>query len=276
MIYTSGVVKDFTRTETLEELQDNKLALVCTKLDLKPEDRLLDIGCGWGTLTAFAAKNYGCDATGITLARKQTAFGNQRIKDNGISHDKARILCMDYREIPGGPGQYTKIVSLEMAEVRSSLCLSCRNCTEVWSQHVGIRRYGAFLRQVYNLLDDDGIFVFQVAGIRPAWQYEDLIWSVPFTLFPPCSQRDSPHVLFFRGLFMNKYVFPGADASCSLGWVINQVESAGFEVKSVDVLGVHYSATIYRWYQNWVSNKDNVIAKYGERYVFAQLLYDER
>ena len=128
MIYTSGVVKDFTRTETLEELQDNKLALVCTKLDLKPEDRLLDIGCGWGTLTAFAAKNYGCDATGITLARKQTAFGNQRIKDNGISHDKARILCMDYREIPGGPGQYTKIVSLEMAEVRSSpLCLSCRN-----------------------------------------------------------------------------------------------------------------------------------------------------
>ena len=68
MIYTSGVVKDFTRTETLEELQDNKLALVCTKLDLKPEDRLLDIGCGWGTLTAFAAKNYGCDATGITLA----------------------------------------------------------------------------------------------------------------------------------------------------------------------------------------------------------------
>ena len=128
MIYTSGVVKDFTRTETLEELQDNKLALVCTKLDLKPEDRLLDIGCGWGTLTAFAAKNYGCDATGITLARKQTAFGNQRIKDNGISHDKARILCMDYREIPGGPGQYTKIVSLEMAEVRSSPpCLSRRN-----------------------------------------------------------------------------------------------------------------------------------------------------
>lgn len=118
MVYTSGVVKDITRTETLEELQDNKLALVCSKLDLKPEDRLLDIGCGWGTLSAFAAKNYGCDVTGITLGKNQTAFGNQRIKDNGVSHDKARILCMDYREIPGGPGHYTKIVSLEMAEVR--------------------------------------------------------------------------------------------------------------------------------------------------------------
>lgn len=118
MVYTSGVVKDITRTETLEELQDNKLALVCSKLDLQPEDRLLDIGCGWGTLSAFAAKNYGCDVTGITLGKNQTAFGNQRIKDNGVSHDKARILCMDYREIPGGPGHYTKIVSLEMAEVR--------------------------------------------------------------------------------------------------------------------------------------------------------------
>lgn len=68
-------------------------------------------------------------------------------------------------------------------------------------QHVGVRRYSTFLSQIYNLLDDDGIFVFQVAGIRPFWQYEDLVW----------------------GLFMNKYVFPGADASCSLGWVISKV-----------------------------------------------------
>jgi sphingolipid C9-methyltransferase len=54
---------------------------------------------------------------------------------------------------------------------------------------------------VYNLLADDGVFVFQVAGLRECWQYEDLIW----------------------GLFMNKYIFPGADASCSLGWVVCQV-----------------------------------------------------
>lgn len=49
---------------------------------------------------------------------------------------------------------------------------------------------------------------------------------------------------------MNKYIFPGADASCSLGWVVSQVEAAGFEVKNIDVLGVHYSATIYRWYKS--------------------------
>ncbi|OCH85321.1 sphingolipid C9-methyltransferase [Obba rivulosa] len=226
MVYTSGIVKDLTVEESLEQLQDNKLTVVCEKLELTPEDRLLDVGCGWGTLSAFAAKNYGCEVTGITLGRNQTKFGNDRIAANGCDTNKARILCMDYRDIPGGNGAYTKIVSLEMAE------------------HVGIRRYGAFMRQMYDLLDDDGIFVLQVAGIRPHWQYEDLIW----------------------GIFMNKYIFPGADASCSLGWVVNQVEAAGFEVKNIDVLGVHYSATIWRWYKNWISNREKVVEKYGERW----------
>lgn len=134
MIYTSGVVMDINRKETLEELQDNKLTLVCNKLDLKPEDKYLDIGCGWGTLVTFAAKNFGCDATGVTLSRKQTAFGTQRLRDNGVSPDKGRILCMDYREIPGGPGTYTKISALEMAEVRLAWdrmqCCSSNNTTQ--------------------------------------------------------------------------------------------------------------------------------------------------
>lgn len=86
--------------------------------------------------------------------------------------------------------------------------------------------------------------VFQVAGIRTNWQYEDLIW----------------------GLFMNKYIFPGADASLPLGWVITKLEQAGFEVKTVDVLGVHYSATLYRWYKNWQSNEAKVRAKYGDKW----------
>ncbi|KAH9475913.1 Sphingolipid C9-methyltransferase 2 [Psilocybe cubensis] len=225
MIYTSGVVLDINKEETLEELQDNKLAIVCNKLNLQPTDKLLDIGCGWGTLVTYAAKNFGCDATGVTLAQKQAKFGTERIAKNGVPADKARILCCDYREIPTGT-KYDKIVSLEMAE------------------HVGVRRYSQFLSEVYDLLEDDGVFVFQVAGLRPSWQFEDLVW----------------------GLFMNKYIFPGADASCSLGWVITKLESAGFEIKNIDVLGVHYSATIDRWYKNWLANKDKVVEKYGERW----------
>ncbi|KAJ6586008.1 cyclopropane fatty acid synthase domain-containing protein [Mycena capillaripes] len=226
MIYTSGVVCSPDTFESLETIQDNKLAIVCNKLDLQPTDRLLDVGCGWGTLVAYAAKNFGCDTTGVTLGKNQAKFGTERIAKNGIPADKARILCCDYREIPHGQGVYDKIVSLEMAE------------------HVGVRRYSTFLNQMYELLSDDGIFVFQVGGLRQGWQFEDLVW----------------------GLFMNKYVFPGADASASLAWVVNKFEQANFEIKSVDVLGVHYSATIWRWYLNWLSNKDAVVAKYGDRW----------
>lgn len=225
MVYTSGLISDPNREETLEELQDNKMNLVCSKLALKPNDRVLDIGCGWGTLAAFAAKNYGANVTGVTLAREQAAFGNERLQKNGISEDQARILCQDYRDIPVQPGHYNKIVSLEMAE------------------HVGIRHYAKFLKNVYNLLDDDGVMVFQVAGLRPRWQYWDLIW----------------------GLFMNKYIFPGADASCPLHWVIGQLEYAGFEVRSCDVVGIHYSATIDRWLKNWKKNEAKVKAKYGDK-----------
>ncbi|KAF7318014.1 Sphingolipid C9-methyltransferase [Mycena chlorophos] len=226
MVYTSGIVLSPDTFESLETLQDNKLAVVCNKLDLKPTDRLLDVGCGWGTLVAYAAKNFGCDATGVTLGKNQAKFGTKRIADNGVPADRARILCCDYREIPHGVGIYDKIVSLEMAE------------------HVGVRRYSAFLAQMYELLADDGLFVFQVAGLRQGWQFEDLVW----------------------GLFMNKYVFPGADASASLAWVVNKLEQANFEIKSIDVLGVHYSATLWRWYLNWLSNKDKVVEKYGEKW----------
>jgi sphingolipid C9-methyltransferase len=118
MIYTCGVVLDLEKEESLEQLQDNKLTVVCEKLGLQPGDRLLDIGCGWGTLVAFAAKNYGVDATGVTLSRNQTAFGNARIKSNGVDPAQARILCKDFREVQDGPGSFNKIVSLEMAEVR--------------------------------------------------------------------------------------------------------------------------------------------------------------
>lgn len=119
MVYTSGVVLDIEEEESLEQLQDNKLTIVCEKLDLQPDDRLLDIGCGWGTLAAFAHKNYGCEVTGITLGKNQTKFGNERIRDNGGDSARARILCMDYREIPPQKGSFTKIVSLEMAEVNT-------------------------------------------------------------------------------------------------------------------------------------------------------------
>jgi len=226
MIYTSGIISDITKEETLEELQDNKLGVVCEKIELKSGERMLDIGCGWGTLARYASKKYGAKVTGITLGRNQTKWGNDGLRRDGTPEDQSKILCMDYRDIPVPEGKYHKITCLEMAE------------------HVGVRHFGAFLRQVNDMLHDDGIFFLQIAGLRKSWQYEDLIW----------------------GLFMNKYVFPGADASTPLGFFVDKLEGSGFEVKSIDTIGVHYSATLWRWYRNWMGNEEKVQAKYGDRW----------
>lgn len=226
MIYTSGIISDPAVEESLEQLQDNKLAIVCEKIDLQKDDVMLDIGCGWGTLARFASVNHGAKVTGITLGRNQTAWGNKALREVGVPEDQSKILCMDYREIPVPEGKYKKITCLEMAE------------------HVGVRHFGGFARQVRDMLDDDGVFFLQIAGLRKFWQFEDFTW----------------------GLFMNKYVFPGADASTPLGWVVDQLEGAGFEIKDIDTIGVHYSATLWRWYRNWLANRDKVEAKYGKRW----------
>ncbi|KAI9206598.1 S-adenosyl-L-methionine-dependent methyltransferase [Polychytrium aggregatum] len=222
MVYTSGIIADKSKVETLEQLQDNKLNLVAEKIRLKEGDRHLDIGCGWGTLAVHCAKK-GSNSTGVTLGRNQTEWGMRKAQEAGVS-ERVRILCMDYRDIPNE--KYDKITCLEMAE------------------HVGIRKFQDFLIQVREMLEDDGIFFLQIAGLRRAWQYEDLMW----------------------GLFMAKYVFPGADASPPLNWVLEQLERAGFEVQSTDTIGVHYSATLYRWYLNWMNNKTEMTNKYGVRW----------
>ncbi|CAF3657359.1 unnamed protein product [Fusarium graminearum] len=225
MIYTSGIISDPTREETLEEMQDNKLAIVCEKISLKEGDTLLDIGCGWGTLAKFASLNYGAKVTGVTLARNQVQWGNDGLQQAGIPEEQSRLLCCDYRDIPEDQ-KFNKITQLEMAE------------------HVGVRRLTGFFRQCYDMLENDGSMYVQVSGFRKAWQYEDFIW----------------------GLFLNKYIFPGADASTPLSYYVGCLESAGFEVKSVDTIGVHYSGTLWRWYRNWLGNADKVKAKYGVRW----------
>jgi cyclopropane fatty-acyl-phospholipid synthase-like methyltransferase len=226
MIYTSGVISDITREETLEELQDNKLKVVADKIDLHKGEHVLDLGCGWGTWATYSSSQYGAKVTGITLGKNQTKWGNTLLKKYGVDSEQSRIVCVDYRDAPKSEkanGLYDKITCLEMAE------------------HVGIRRFTAFLQQVHDSLEDDGLFYLQYAGLRKNWQYEDLIW----------------------GLFMNKYIFPGADASTPLSFVASCLESVGFEIVSVDNIGVHYSGTLWRWYRNWIGNKEHVVNKYG-------------
>jgi sphingolipid C9-methyltransferase len=156
MIYTSGILSSATECESLETIQQRKLDTVTNKIGLKSGEKMLDIGCGWGTLSVHAATK-GADVTGVTLGLNQTEWALGKAADAGVE-DKVRILCMDYRDIP--KEKYNKITCLEMAE------------------HVGVLRFQTFLTQVREMLQDDGIFFLQIAGLRRAWQYEDLQWGV--------------------------------------------------------------------------------------------------
>lgn len=230
MIYTSGLFYD--ETESLEDAQRNKMNLVCQKLRLQPGQSLLDIGCGWGTLVAHAAREFGANATGVTLAQTGAAFGNARIAQQGVQ-ERARILCLDYREVPAN--KYDRIVSLEMVE------------------HVGLKKLSTYFEIVREHLKDDGLFLVQWCGLRRGgplgvapigMRPEDMVW----------------------GLFMNKYIFPGADASLPLSEMSKAMEKAGFGLHSVENVSVHYALTIQRWQQNWERNKTSITQSYGERW----------
>ena len=221
MVYTSGIFRD--PSDSLEMAQQAKLETVSQYVQFEPGDKHLDLGCGWGTLVNHAAKQHRTTSTGVTLAREQAAWAKQVAEREGTT-DQVRWIVGDYRNIPAE--KYDKITCLEMAE------------------HVGIKNFQKFLLQVRSMLNDDGIFYLQIAGLRRAWQFEDLVW----------------------GLFMAKYIFPGADASCPLGFVVDHAERAGFEVHRVENCGVHYSLTIQKWYENWQRNEKAIVAKYGERW----------
>ena len=123
------------------------------KLNLQKGDTHLDIGCGWGTLVNHSAAKHGTVATGVTLSRNQVAYANAASKRLRIKDHRTTFWCRDYRDIPTNIGvRYNKISCVEMSE------------------HVGVKNFLAFLQQVRELLNDDGIFLLQIAGLRRAFQ----------------------------------------------------------------------------------------------------------
>ena len=99
--------------ETLEEAQETKLELVCSKLGLQPGERVLDVGCGWGAFAVHAAKRHGVHVTGITLSGPQAELARQRARDEGVG-DQVEIRVMDYRELRDE--RFDAIASIGMVE----------------------------------------------------------------------------------------------------------------------------------------------------------------
>jgi cyclopropane-fatty-acyl-phospholipid synthase len=97
----------------LDAAQEAKLDLVCRKLALRPGTRLLDVGCGWGSLALHAAQRYGADVVGVTISTAQAALARERVAAAGLA-DRVEIRVQDYRDVPDGP--FDAISSIGMAE----------------------------------------------------------------------------------------------------------------------------------------------------------------
>jgi cyclopropane-fatty-acyl-phospholipid synthase len=124
--------------DSLQDAQTRKLDLICRKLRLTPGERLLDIGCGWGSLLIHAAQRYGVGGVGVTLSAEQAAYARQRIARLGLA-DRIEIRVQDYRELTDGP--FEKIASVGMYE------------------HVGRGELDHYAGQVHRLLAPGGLFL---------------------------------------------------------------------------------------------------------------------
>ncbi|MBY0512187.1 MAG: cyclopropane-fatty-acyl-phospholipid synthase family protein [Rhodospirillaceae bacterium] len=128
--------------DTLEEAQDQKKRHIAAKLLLRPGQRVLDIGSGWGGLALHLAQHPGVDVTGITLSTEQHQYANRRAEDDGLK-DRVRFLLRDYRD---ESGRYERIVSVGMFE------------------HVGIGHFREYFAKVRDSLTDDGVALIHTIG----------------------------------------------------------------------------------------------------------------
>jgi cyclopropane-fatty-acyl-phospholipid synthase len=128
------------RAVTLADAQRAKLEMICTKLALAPGSTLLDMGCGWGSLTVHAARDHRAKVTAVTLSGEQGGYVRQRVRGLGLA-ERAQVRIQDYRDADGGP--YDAIASVEMGE------------------HVGAANYPRFCAELHRLLRPGGRLLIQ-------------------------------------------------------------------------------------------------------------------
>lgn len=204
-----------TGAEDLNAAQEHKLEHICRKLRLQPGEHLLDVGCGWGGLIAYAAEEYGVRALGITLSKNQADYANVELARAGLG-SRACVKLQDYRE--GGTESFDKMVSVGMFE------------------HVGREQLRVYFAQAYRLLKPGGLFLNHGISRRAPPRSGGLsVW-----------QRFVARYILGSGLFVQRYVFPDGEL-LPVSEINLAAERAGFEVRDVENLREHYALTLRHW-----------------------------
>ena len=217
MIYSCGYWKN---AHNLAQAQEDKLDLICKKLQLKPGMTLLDIGCGWGGLAYYAAKKYGVTVTGITISKEQAQLAQERCKNLPV-----KILLQDYRDLQT---TFDRIVSVGMFE------------------HVGSKNYKEFMQIAHRCLNKDGLFLLHTIGGNSAATAGDP-WITKY-IFPNgmlpslCQIGDA-----FEGLFiMEDWHNFSADYDKTLMAWFKNFDSNWHTIKS------HYDNYFYRMWKYYL------------------------
>ena len=232
-----------TATEDLDTAQVKKIEYICRKLHLKPGEKLLDIGCGWGGLAITAAQNYGVNVLGVTLSDKQVSYAQNRAASLGLA-DQVHIEMRDYRDLERE--SFDKIVSVGMFE------------------HVGLTHLPEYFAQAHRLLKPGGLFLnhgISRSALPPDLTLLEGLEGNHRTARPVQSYFERK--VLGIGTFSQHYIFPDGElVPASEANLI--AEAAGFEVRDVENLREHYALTLRNWVSRLETHHTEAIALVGE------------
>jgi len=226
MTYSCAVFE--SEGDSLDVAQDRKVDLIARKLALRPGQRLLDVGCGWGTMAIHAAREYRARVVGVTLSEEQQRYATERARSAGVD-ELVEFRLQDFRDVTDGP--FDAISSIGMFE------------------HVGRRSMETYLSILFGLLRPGGRLLNHAIG-RPATREPEPVVTRPRQvvrqLQVAVGLRGPSRV---RSEFIERYVFPDGELH-EVGNVVSMLQAHGFEVRHLESLREHYTLTLRHWVDN--------------------------